>query len=88
MLDQKGLPPLFGCAGGHFIRHSARRKTEFVLDKGIGIQDQQKRFFRKWIAKEAYLKYLGSGITDLKSVCIFDIPIRENTTTFLKAIML
>ena len=31
------------------------------------------RFLRIWTAKEAYFKALGSGITDLKSICYFDL---------------
>lgn len=30
-------------------------------------------FLKVWTAKEAYFKWLGSGIGDLKSVCYFDL---------------
>lgn len=31
------------------------------------------RFLQIWTAKEAYFKWQGSGITDLKSICYFDL---------------
>ncbi len=31
------------------------------------------RFLKIWTAKEAYFKAIGTGITDLKSVCYFDL---------------
>lgn len=36
--------------------------------------DSQERFFEIWTAKEAYFKMKGTGITDLRSVDILDLP--------------
>ena len=36
-------------------------------------EDAHLRFLQIWTAKEAYFKWLGSGITNLKSVCYFDL---------------
>lgn len=36
-------------------------------------EDAHLRFLLVWTAKEAYFKAIGSGITDLKSVCYFDL---------------
>ncbi len=41
--------------------------------------EQKNRFFMVWTAKEAYFKFLGTGITNLKSVSYNDI--KENCQT-------
>lgn len=51
------------------------REDEYIFsantrDEGI------LRFFEVWTAKEAYFKKQGTGIVDLKSVCIFDLDRR------------
>ncbi len=43
------------------------------------VQEQKNRFFVVWTAKEAYFKFLGTGITNLKSVSYEDI--KENCQT-------
>lgn len=56
-------------------------ETEYVLREHPEFADQHcsnpdvlKRFFEIWTAKEAYFKKQGTGITDLKSVCILPLP--------------
>lgn len=36
--------------------------------RAAGSEDATRRFFRIWTTKEAYFKWLGSGITDLKAI--------------------
>ena len=36
-------------------------------------EDAYLRFLQIWTAKEAYFKAIGTGITDLKSICYFDL---------------
>lgn len=36
-------------------------------------EDSEIRFFEVWTAKEAYFKKQGTGITNLKSVCVLDL---------------
>lgn len=54
----------------------------YVTDGAVTEEEQLRRFFRVWTVKEAYFKCCGTGITDLKSVCIFDEALLSCTKTF------
>lgn len=49
-------------------------EENYVLNSA-DLLDRQRRFFRIWTAKEAYFKCCGTGITDLKGVCILEEPL-------------
>lgn len=50
---------------------------------GTGGSDERAlRFLEIWTAKEAYFKCIGTGITDLKSICVLDDDIKSKTRTF------
>ena len=51
-------------------RFFTQREQEFLAPDQ---EDALLRFLQIWTAKEAYFKALGTGITDLKSVCYFDL---------------
>ncbi len=55
------------------------RERLYVLEN---TSEKQKRFFEIWTAKEAYFKCIGTGIYDLKSVCVLDDSIKNNLKTF------
>ncbi len=46
------------------------REKNYIFESENG---QNERFLRVWTAKEAYFKFLGTGITNLKSVDYFEI---------------
>lgn len=35
--------------------------------------EKNTRFLEVWVKKEAYVKYLGTGIKDMKSFCVFSV---------------
>ena len=45
---------------------------------------KNQRFFEIWTAKEAYFKCIGSGITELKSITVFDKEIKKHLCTQIK----
>lgn len=45
--------------------------------------EKRKRFFEVWTSKEAYFKCIGTGITDLKSINVFDKSIKDRIQTFI-----
>lgn len=52
------------------------REKCFVFEGGDDSPlEVSKRLLRVWTAKEAYFKYLGTGITELKGVDIFTVPV-------------
>lgn len=53
-------------------------ELDYILSKE---ELKQRRFFEVWTAKEAYFKCIGTGITDLKSISIFDDEIKNNLKT-------
>ena len=53
----------------------------YINDKAIDKKEKLKRFFTIWTFKEAYAKYLGTGITDLKLVSFFDKDINQFNIT-------
>ncbi len=61
------------------------RELDFVWKKGISDDEMYSRFFQVWTGKEAYLKYLGTGIgvTKLKEFSILDDEICRRMTFFL-----
>lgn len=48
----------------------------------LGSEDENLRFFKVWTAKEAYFKYLGTGIESLKTVSYADIRKHCRTEIF------
>lgn len=44
--------------------------------------ETRKRFFEIWTAKEAYFKYKGTGIKDLKSIDVLSESIKKQIKTF------
>ncbi len=60
------------------------KELAYVLDSTVTQEEKLRRFFRVWTAKEAYFKYCGTGITDLKGVSIFDEALMSCTKTFYK----
>ena len=51
-------------------RYFSDEERLWVLD-GVGSDDQSRRFYQVWVAKEAYLKALGVGLTiDLASFSV------------------
>lgn len=43
-------------------------EMRFLSENGILEDERKRRFFRVWTAKEAYYKYIGTGITCLRDV--------------------
>ena len=56
-------------------------EASFVLE-GSDAAERLRRFFRVWTAKEAFFKCRGTGITDLKSVSIFEEPLSQIETFY------
>jgi 4'-phosphopantetheinyl transferase len=54
-------------------------ELNYVYETGA---DKEKRFFEIWTAKEAYFKCIGTGITELKSVSVFDNTVKDRIQTF------
>lgn len=50
-------------------RVCTEREAEYIKEG----DDPEFRFFEIWTAKEAYFKKQGTGITNLKSVCVLDL---------------
>lgn len=63
-------------------RVCAENEKRYVAEKGISQAEKNRRFMRVWTGKEAYFKYLGTGITALKEVDIFDDAIQRKMTCF------
>ena len=59
-----------------------QKELEYVSDSSISKSEKEKRFFEIWTFKEAYFKFIGTGITDFKSICIFDSDLRHNIHSF------
>lgn len=59
-------------------------ELSFVTDSTAPEKEQLHRFFRVWTEKEAYFKYRGTGITELKGISIFDEALAAYTTTFFE----
>ena len=49
-----------------------REEYAYLNEKGIEKEEKLKRFFEIWTFKEAYFKWKGTGLTDLKSISFFD----------------
>lgn len=41
--------------------------------KAEDIAEKNARFLEIWVKKEAYVKYLGTGIKDMKNFCVFSL---------------
>ena len=54
----------------------------FVTADGVSCEEKMRRFYRVWTGKEAYYKYLGTGITVPLDVNTFDSEIRRRMTFF------
>ena len=59
------------------------RELDYVLDGEMPLDEKTSRFFQVWTGKEAFFKCIGTGITDLKAVCVLDETIRYGMTYFL-----
>ncbi len=53
-------------------KYFSDKECDYIL---AASDDEEKnaRFLEIWVKKEAYVKYLGTGIKDLKSFCVFSI---------------
>ena len=71
------------------IREIKSRLIDFVCtneEKNYVLENEaqkQNRFFEIWTAKEAYFKYKGTGITDVKSVNTLDVEFKEHIESFV-----
>jgi 4'-phosphopantetheinyl transferase len=53
-------------------RVCTEKELEYVNAGGLPESERLKRFFEIWTFKEAYFKYLGTGISDFKGVDYFE----------------
>ena len=58
------------------------RELAFVAEDGISQEEKLQRFFRVWTGKEAYSKYLGTGIRSLSDIDVFSHEIQRHMTYF------
>lgn len=54
----------------------------YVNDAVISPEERTRRFFRVWTGKEAFVKYLGTGIADLSKADIFSDSLQKGLTQF------
>lgn len=56
----------------------------YVCESGISDEERLRRFFLVWTGKEAYVKYLGTGIASLRDADVFSEKIRGGLTRFFR----
>ena len=52
------------------------KEKEYVYPSGVetGEKDERIRFLEIWVKKEAYVKYLGTGLRDMVKTDVFSLP--------------
>lgn len=54
-------------------RYFSRKEQDYVNCDNVSHAERLKRFLEIWVKKEAYVKYLGTGIKDLKNCDTFSL---------------
>lgn len=55
-------------------RYFSERENAYLFEDGAGDEDIQLRFLEIWVKKEAYVKFLGTGLRDLAGADTFALP--------------
>ncbi len=54
-------------------KYYSLKETTYVFENGINAEESNLRFLEIWVKKEAYVKFLGTGIKDMKSCDTFSV---------------
>ena len=49
------------------------KESAYVFENGISDKKSDLRFLEIWVKKEAYVKFLGTGIKDMKNCDTFSV---------------
>ena len=54
-------------------KYYSAKEQEYVLEDGLTDCEISERFLEIWVKKEAYVKYLGTGVKDMKNCDTFSL---------------
>ena len=54
-------------------KYYSLKETTYVFENGISDEESDLRFLEIWVKKEAYVKFLGTGIKDMKNCDTFSL---------------